>query len=95
MTSVDRLPNFDSDESELDPDFVLCQNPESADIHDTPTYESSSEDIQTDLPTTTIQVESFAPLTRHTRTRQPVQRYKTYQTPRPPRHKQVLKGVTL
>jgi hypothetical protein len=37
------MPDYASDESDLDPDFDSFKNPESADIHDTSTYESSSE----------------------------------------------------
>jgi hypothetical protein len=39
---VDPMPDYASDESNLDPDFVSPKNLESADINDTPTYESSS-----------------------------------------------------
>jgi hypothetical protein len=68
------MPDYASDESE------------SADINDTPTYESSSDD---DSPNDTARIhteeESPTNLTRPSRARQPVQRYKTTHTPRPPR----------
>jgi hypothetical protein len=39
-TPENHIPDYASDESDLDPDFDSSQNPESADINDTPTYES-------------------------------------------------------
>jgi hypothetical protein len=80
------MPDYSSDESDLDPDFDSSQNPESADINDTPTYESSSDDSP-DNDSAPIHTEEESPtnLTRPSRARQPVQRYKTTHTPRPPR----------
>jgi hypothetical protein len=54
--------------------LLQLQAPESADIHDTPTYESSSEDEQTDTDTTTAQTQEESPLsmTRPSRVRQTV-----------------------
>ncbi|NBO65472.1 MAG: hypothetical protein EBU88_11640, partial [Acidobacteria bacterium] len=81
------MPDYASDESDLDPDFDSAQNPEYADINDTPTYESSSDDDSPDNDSAPIHTEeeSSTNLTRPSRARQPVQRYKTTHTPRPPR----------
>ena len=86
------MPDYASDESDLDPDFDSSQNPESADINDTPTYKSSSDDDSPDNDSASIHTEEESPtnLTRPSRARQPVQRYKTTHTPllahsRPPR----------
>jgi hypothetical protein len=56
------------DQSDHDPDFDSSKHPESADIHDTPTYESSSEDEQpdteaTDTATVQTQEESTSSMT--------------------------------
>ena len=86
-TPENPMPDYASDESDLDPDFDSSQNPESADINDTPTYESSSDDDSPDNDSASIHTEeeSSTNLTRPSRARQPVQRYKTTHTPRPPR----------
>jgi hypothetical protein len=86
-TPENPMPDYASDESDLDPDFDSSQNPESADINDTPTYESSSDDDSPDNDSARIHTEEESPtnLTRPSRARQPVQRYKTTHTPRPPR----------
>ena len=86
-TPENPMPDYASDESDLDPDFDSSQNPESADINDTPTYESSSDDDSPDNDSASIHTEEESPtnLTRPSRARQPVQRYKTTHTPRPPR----------
>jgi hypothetical protein len=86
-TPENPMPDYASDESDLDPDFDSSQNPESADINDTPTYESSSDDDSPDYDSAPIHTEEESPtnLTRPSRARQPVQRYKTTHTPRPPR----------
>ena len=86
-TPENPMPDYASDESDLDPDFDSSQNPESADINDTPTYESSSDDDSPDNDSAPIHTEEESPtnLTRPSRARQPVQRYKTTHTPRPPR----------
>ena len=71
-TTTDPMP--DSDESDLDPEFDSSKNPESADIHDTPTYESSSEDEQMDNDSSAAQTQEEPPIsmTRSSRARQPV-----------------------
>ena len=88
------MPDYASDESDLDPDLDSCKDTESADNnwyqrypYDTPTYESSSEDALTDNDSAVIQTQEASPLstTRPSRARQPVQRFKTTHTPRPPR----------
>jgi hypothetical protein len=81
------MPDYASDESDLDPDFDSSKDPESADINDTPTYESSSEDALTDKDSAAIQNQQESPnsMTRPSRARQPVHRFKTTHTPRPPR----------
>ena len=80
------MSDYASDESDHDPDFDPSKHPESADIHDTPTYESSSEDEQTDTDTATAQTQEESPssMTRPSRVRQTEQRFKTTHTPRPP-----------
>ncbi len=82
-TPENPMPDYASDESDLDPDFDSSQNPESADINDTPTYESSSDDDSPDNDSASIHTEeeSSTNLTRPSRARQPVQRYKTTHTP--------------
>jgi hypothetical protein len=42
------MPDYASDESDLDPDLDSSMNPESAEINDAPTFESSSYDEPTD-----------------------------------------------
>jgi hypothetical protein len=81
------MPDYASDESDLDLDFDSSKNAETADINDIPTYESSSDDEQPDSDSSAIQSqeESPAPLTRPSRARQQVQHFKTTHTPRPPR----------
>jgi hypothetical protein len=87
QATADPMSDYASDESDHDPDFDPSKHPESADIHDTPTYESSSEDEQTDTDTATAQTQEESPssMTRPSRVRQRVQRFKTTHTPRPPR----------
>ena len=74
QATADPMSDYASDESDHDPDFDSSKHPESADIHDTPTYESSSEDEQTDTDTTTAQTQEESPLsmTRPSRVRQTV-----------------------
>jgi hypothetical protein len=86
-TPENPMPDYASDESDLDPDFDSPQKPESADINNNPTYESSSDDDSPDNDSAPIHTEDESPtnLTRPSRARQPVQRYKTTHTPRPPR----------
>jgi hypothetical protein len=80
------MSDYASDEFDHDPDFDSSKHPESADIHDTPTYESSSEDEKTDTDTATAQTQEESPssMTRPSRVRQTEQRFKTTHTPRPP-----------
>ena len=54
-TTENSMPDYASDESDLDRDFDSTQDPESADINDTPTYDSSSEDDSSDNDSAAIQ----------------------------------------